>query len=43
MWCVLEDPGRVQRGGGGWVWGLFGPADAPGARGGGDERVKAAF
>ena len=37
--CVLEDPCRVERGEGG----LFGPADAPGARGGRDEGENEAF
>lgn len=40
VWCVLEDPGRVERSGRG---GLFGPADAPGARGGRDEGGKCSF
>lgn len=37
--CVVEDPGRMERSGGGG----FGLADAPGPRGGRDEEETVAF
>lgn len=40
---MLEDPGCVEKRGGGGPSFFFGPADAPGARGGRDDGENVAF